>query len=938
MPMRAPKSEPPAESAVHRVMAQFNDLGWAPTENKSHDLGTDIFLQVRDRRFDLGIMLGAQVKGGPSYFGRPKGDKAAPQGWWYAESTKDHFDYWTGHALPHLLTLHDSTTGVSYWVHVTSEAVVNTGKGAKVLVPAANTLDEAHLARLVAVAGTGRPDVPLEGTLWRGGAPTASSDQLRFAMIAPRLIATRQRDWFGDAPSPEQVIALMARAGFDIVDGLRPFKGGGFIPDRPGRVPSAEEARQSPDWRWRFVAAFEARVLREDRNLLRDAVASADEPDRKVAATVTLAAALIEVGAYDDALAALTDVIDADIAAPIDAAWLHIQRARAYLELGQLPAARADADLALGARNIAPHDVTASAIAGAAQALIYSTASWEQQDFGSVIEATDTAVSWWRTQTALGGLESLTERTFRAWADDHSTRVSNTDDANNLLYAAALTAGHAGDHGAGRHFFALLAQDTLLRLNPGSPADDVATGLTMLRQAGAQDPLKQACSRVVNDGPCRAIATAADRLDFEKSTSTTIFADLAMVTQAGDLFSPDAATRCLEWLTAGIDDTTSLLRLTFTRGIDPEAELLEAIGGLTHTLPDAIAQFVADRLPRTDLDGRPLQIERWRHLLREIPGEAWTPDRVDRFVAGGLPDADHPLRFQILGIARAHVPAAQLTIEDELRNGSLQALLAARYVHDLDGSLLTTVRARLRELIEKTRSEAAGGATSLGGLDPGYILGVILVTHRSDEDVAALVGLLTDTAVPGSNKQPLLELMAARAERFRALIGDRLIEVVATAAEPTSEHAGSFFARDTTGEAAFITEVLRATEPDFGMAFSRLLNGEPTQRKWGARLAANAPDDSYVTAIVTLARDRDPFVRQQAAAGLARLAIAGRGGQIVPSALRDAAADPGRAVPLAVAAELGVAEQLPDELHLLQTSLFDHPSAVVRMHARKGPT
>jgi hypothetical protein len=45
MPMRAPKSEPPAESAVHRVMAQFNDLGWAPTENKSHDLGTDIFLR-----------------------------------------------------------------------------------------------------------------------------------------------------------------------------------------------------------------------------------------------------------------------------------------------------------------------------------------------------------------------------------------------------------------------------------------------------------------------------------------------------------------------------------------------------------------------------------------------------------------------------------------------------------------------------------------------------------------------------------------------------------------------------------------------------------------------------------------------------------------------------------------------------------------------------
>jgi hypothetical protein len=541
-------------------------------------------------------------------------------------------------------------------------------------------------------------------------------------------------------------------------------------------------------------------------------------------------------------------------------------------------------------------------------------------------------------QTALGGLESLTERTFRGWADDHSTRVNNSDDANNLLYVAALAAGHAGDHGAWRHFFALLAQDTLLRVNRGSPPDDVAMGLTMLRQAGARDPLKQACSRVANDGPCRAIAIAADRLDFKKSTSTTIFADLALVTLAGDLFSLDAATRCLEWLTAGIGDTTSLLRLTFTHGIDPEAELLEAIGGFTHTLPDAIAQFVVDRLPRTDLDGRPLQIERWRSLLRQTPGEAWTPDRVDRLVAGGLSDAEQPLRFEVLGIARAHLSAAQLAIEDELRKGSLQALVAANYVHDLDGSLLTTVRARLREMIEKIRSEAARGAASFGGLDPSYMLGVIVITHPSDDDVATLVGLLTDTAVPGSTKQALLELMAAHAETFRALIGDRLVDVVATAAASSGEHAGSFFARDTTGEAAFITEVLRATEPDFGMAFSTLLNGDPRQRKWGARLAAHAPDDSYVTAIVTLSRDRDPFVRQQAAAGLARLAIAGRGGQIVRSALRDAATDPGRAAPLAVAAELGVAEQLPDDLHLVRMSLVDHASAVVRMHATKGQT
>jgi hypothetical protein len=684
----------------------------------------------------------------------------------------------------------------------------------------------------------------------------------------------------------------MARAGFNIVDGRRPATSDFLRPKSAGRIPSAEEARESAHWRWRFVAAFEARILRDDWTLLREAVETADTPDRRVAATVALAATSVEDGSYGAAVNDLTAVIDEDDAAPIDAAWLHIQRARAHLELGELPAARADADRALGARNLAPHDVTASAISGAAQALIYSTASWEQKDFGSVIQATDTAVSWWRAQTALGGLEAVTERTFKAWADDHSISVGQADDANNLLYAAALAAGHAGDHGAWRYVFTLLAQDTLLRLGATSPTHDVAAGLGMLRQAGAVDELKRACGRVANDGPCQAITSAADALDFTKSTSTTIFADLALVTRAGDLFSLEAGNRCLEWLTRGLNDAASLLRLTFATTLDPEAELLEAIGGLTDTLPDAIAELVASRLPRTNLEGRPLEVERWRYLLRALFVDAWTRERAERLVADGLPDADHPLRFEILGVTRRHLPTAQRLLERELQQGSLQVLLAANYVHDLDGSLLTTVRTRLTEMVVQVRSDAARGRASIGALDPAYALGVIVLSHPSEQDANTLVDLLTDTSVPPSGKQPLLQLMAERATQFRVLIGDRLSDVVATASRPSAAHFGSLFERDTTGETVFITEVLRATEPAFGVAFSKLLASDPTQRRWAARLAANAPGDEYVAAVVALARDRDPLVRQQAAAGLARLAIADRGGDLVRTALRQAAQIP----------------------------------------------
>ena len=242
--MRAASTETLAEKGVHRVAASFEDLRWGPVINRPHDLGTDIFVQVWPRGFDIGIVIGVQVKTGDSYFAKPDGDPDAPVGWWYSESSKNHFNYWSGHALPHLLILHEHRTQVSYWVHVTSEAVHDTGQGAKILVPSTSTLDVEHVDELLAVAGTGRSSVAFEGSTWTGGADTPSTDQLRFALIAPRLIATRRRDWFQETPSPEQVVGLIARAEFDRIDRLRD-PGDQFLGTKEPEIPSSIK-RQNP--------------------------------------------------------------------------------------------------------------------------------------------------------------------------------------------------------------------------------------------------------------------------------------------------------------------------------------------------------------------------------------------------------------------------------------------------------------------------------------------------------------------------------------------------------------------------------------------------------------------------------------------------------------------------------------------------------------------
>ena len=127
--VRASKSEQTGSAGVSRVMADFADLDWGPTENVRHDLGVDVFLQVRDeRRFDRAVLVAAQVKSGVSYFdGQLKDNAGGVTGWWYAEEDARYFENWVQHGLPHLVILHDPRTHNSYWAHLTKKAVTPCG-------------------------------------------------------------------------------------------------------------------------------------------------------------------------------------------------------------------------------------------------------------------------------------------------------------------------------------------------------------------------------------------------------------------------------------------------------------------------------------------------------------------------------------------------------------------------------------------------------------------------------------------------------------------------------------------------------------------------------------------------------------------------------------------------------------------------------------------
>jgi hypothetical protein len=128
--VRAPAGEQVGSTGATLVKAAFERLGWgcrrrlkndpvSPLRgqnssvvdrgvavNPEHNLGTDLFVMARDeRRFDLGQVVGVQVKSGRRYFKYRSRSGGAVVGWWFRDDDRAHIDARLSHALPHLIVL-----------------------------------------------------------------------------------------------------------------------------------------------------------------------------------------------------------------------------------------------------------------------------------------------------------------------------------------------------------------------------------------------------------------------------------------------------------------------------------------------------------------------------------------------------------------------------------------------------------------------------------------------------------------------------------------------------------------------------------------------------------------------------------------------------------------------------------------------------------------
>lgn len=922
--MRASHQEQVGSAGVSEVSADFERLGWGVAENTRHDLGTDLFIMARDERlFDLGLVVGVQVKAGPRYFREPSHDTEGKlTGWWFRDDNRSHVDAWLSHGLPHLIVLHDVGTRTSYWQHVTADNVVGTGKGAKVLVPESNRVDAQHRQALLEVAATVRPAVAWEGSAWTEVASLAPKDLMRHALVVPRLIAPHANTSYSRTLTPTQALALLVQVR------LRDFEEYAKAHDD---VPTLSDAVTSPNWSWRFIGALGHRLTSGRVDGLLPLVDDAPNPPERAAAAVAAATGLLEEARADQAIDVLEAVLARDEAGPVDHAWLTMQHARACAEVGRLDEARDEALAVQTIRTTHPQDVTATAIAGVAAALLFNTSDWRQKNIEGVITGLDTTAAWWRTQTTAWGLSALAERTFKGWARDTRVTFAASDAVRDDLLGASLTANNAGDHDAWRNLSSLLGKDSLMRLDRHAPAEQARSGLEALRLAGDADALKLAVPRLANDGPATAVTLAAAGVRLDVSTRTTGPADLTLLESGGDLIDEDTADRSVAWLLDSIADPSAFVART-----DPAylviTRLVDALAAVSPAAPSSARDKVVGHVLSLPSQDDQLVATSWGRVVLRIPEEVW--DSETAFRAMQSSDRHHAtLRFALLQVASRQNATAREQLLEQARGGSFRALEALGDVTKLPGDVVTSLMDRLVEQVKQQVEDARRGKFGGGGHRIGHSLALLNTWHLDLARWEPLFRLLEDEAVIGSNKAGALNVLFALAERLPEDVRQRLIAVALRVAAQPSRRL-PFFDDDAAGSAAALSAVL---EPEkAGLRLAELLMGSADDRRLAAAVAFRSGRPEGAGILVTLSQDQECAVRAEAAAGLARLVAAEQGGPLAGYTLERCLKDPGRRIAANIASAIASTPDHSAAAAAALAQLRSHVSAHVRATAGAG--
>jgi hypothetical protein len=758
---QASDQEAVGSAGQNRVAAQFEELNWGVASNPYHDLGTDLWLMARDdRRFDLGLLVGAQVKTSKTrsatskYFKQPKHDEhGGVVGWWYWESLRDdHFDYWIKHSVPHILVLHDLKSGNSYWEHVTAKTIVRTKSGTRILVPKAQRINRAHGNRLIDVAVSQRGSQgKWEGSDWPDIATLGPEDRARYALLTPRLIVNRRTSRARSDENPCEAIAMLVRCRLTELDGSRDL-----AEHLPGVAPppylSAEAACASSQWQWNLYGALHRYLHESNPDVFEPVVEAAPlNSAQRATAVVLYAATLIERGRIAEALTLTGDELSrAPKLDPVNFAWIEVQHARCLLEIGRYKKARRVAIHVQRIQAAAAVDPTAMALAASASGILFRVSGWFPRHNGGYLSGNDTAAGWWRNQTIAGGLETFLDDGFALWATENNAVPDHFDSTWRALRTATLLSGLAGDHPAWRAEYSQLAQYTLQAYPSGQLPSEVYEGLlTDLRLAGDDDNVEKCVGKLLMAGPHDAVRQACGSVQLWQSTNTTGLSDLKLVTTAAEILEQVPADMYVQELVDIVEHQhryAKRVRPTFS--IHTYAfRALEALLRDSSVSP-AGRRVVIDYVLALPIAADSAFAHSLTRVLKAIPEHDWTAE--DLATLRRRRDDSRELSDAIVGITAVADHDARNELLDALRHGGVRMLPSIRDVSELPPDVAA---AQIASLSASVRQEVVDARKGTFFRHDSRALAILNIWYPDVGDWAPICELLHERLVtPGQRR------------------------------------------------------------------------------------------------------------------------------------------------------------------------------------------
>ena len=765
--------------------------------------------------------------------------------------------------------------------------------------------------------------------------------------MAPRLIAPSPYAQVESSIGAVEAVALMAMGRFR---GLQDLTGA-----HEG-IPDLECVPTDADWEWQFAGAIWDWATTDSLHSLKSVRQGAPDCRGAAASGVLLACALRRQERHDQALAVLNTLAGCEAMEPVDRGWALIQRARIHTDLDDFDAARSDAIEAQHIFIADQDDPMVSALKASAAWTLYHTSNiheggavsadpesddeqekdWREAS-RQLLVASDTTVSWWRSQHVALGLSREQDRSFESWTeDDPATHWGGGPMPETELFAAELNADLTGEHRTWREVSARRGLQTLMRA-ASSPDEvsELSTGLDALRRSGDSRRLTQAVKHSARVGPLLPLVTAMNNIPATGWTRTTALANLEVLALGGDLIDEASADKLLEGCArAACGETTDLGCTTGEGYISVPHYGTQAAAGLLPAASDAMHTRLA-RWLATLPEMPPAHFRRGlEQALNHLDYAVVQP--ADRAALRGLTERDDAqLSAAVNGWFEANGdPVALAVLKQAALEGDVHALSEITSDTAFSDQEAAVLIETLEQRVLQTHSEALAGRWYTGSPPSCYGLARCNLLFPNVARWQAVLDVFGEPSAYIGDKRAICDAISRLPQTLPPQVHAQLDSLVDFAeANFASVSPGS----TPGGMALLLKNALGLIDgADLDAAATRLVFGSPLERRDASVVLRTADCSNRDLLLHVLAHDSAFAVRQSASRTVGYIVASGTTDAAGVLAWKIANGD-GRELPLALIR--GIAAAATSEHHPVASDIAEllagHASAAIRRHAER---